>query len=119
MSNIYVTSGDDYLATRRLSVTVTGSDGATVDLTGAALTFDVRRRSIDEAALISKTVGDGIEIASPQTGDTKGVAYIELAAADTDDLKGRYRWELEGVDAIGHATLARGGFYVTGDQVHP
>ena len=119
MSNIYVTSGDDYLDTRRLTVTVLDSAGAAIDLTGAELTFAVKRRASDDTALIEKTVGAGIEIASPQSGDTKGKAYIEVAAADTDDLRGNYRWELEGEDAVGHATLASGGFYVTEDLVHP
>lgn len=119
MSNIYVVSGDDYLTTRRLTVTVLASDGTRVDLTTADLTFAVRRRLSDEANLIEKTVASGIEIASPQTGDTKGVAYVELEAADTDDLSGRYRWELQGEDGVGVATLAGGGFYVTPDLVHP
>lgn len=118
MSGLYVISGDDYLETRRLTVTVLGNDGLPADLSGAELTFGVRRRRSDTAYLIEKTVGAGIEIASPQTGDTKGVAYIEVEAVDTDDLRGNYRWELEGEDAVGKATLAGGGFYVAEDLVH-
>jgi hypothetical protein len=116
--NIYVTSGDDYLGTRRLTISATDG-GSAVDLTGVELTFRVQRRRSDHVALVEKTEADGIEIASPQTGDTKGVAYIELEAADTDDLEGNYRWELQGIDATGVITLGSGGFYVAGDIVHP
>lgn len=116
--NIYVVSGDDYKETRRLRIAATDADGA-VDLTGVELTFRVSRGRYDETAVFEKTVGDGIEIASPQTDETKGVAYIEVDASDTDDLEGKYRWELEGTDSVGVITLGAGGFYVTADLVTP
>lgn len=119
MASIYVTSGDAYLAARRLVVTVTDDDGATVDISTTALTFMVKRKRTDDdsAALITKVTPTEIEVATPQTGATKGKAYIELEEADTDDLDGKYLWELEADDAIGKVTLAAGGFYVTADLV--
>lgn len=131
MSNLYVVSGDAYLDERRLVVTVTepvlDADGneisrTPVDLSATDLTFMVKRRrsDADADALITKTTVSGIEIATPQTGATKGVAYIELDEADTDDLGhivGGYPWELEGEDSVGKVTLASGRFYVTADLV--
>lgn len=117
MSSLYVTSGDAYANERRLVVTVAETEES--DLTGVTLTFMVKdRRSDDDAdALIVKTTEDGIEIASPQTGDTAGVAYIEIAEADTAELAGRYYWELEATDSIGALTLARGSMYIGADLV--
>ncbi len=113
--NLYIVSGDDYLGARRLVVTVTDDEEAAVDLTGTDLAFMVKRRRTDDddAAVITKTPA----LASPQTGDTEGVAYIELAATDTDDLSGRYLWELQADDSVGVITLASGGFYVTTDLI--
>lgn len=119
MSNIYVESGDAYLEERRLVVTVTDA-GVGVDLTGVSLVFMVkdRRSDDDDEALIDKSTDDlEIEIASPQSGATLGVAYVGLDPADTADLAGRYYWELEGTDSIGATTLARGSFYVEADLV--
>ena len=115
MSNLTVVSGDAYTGVRRLVVTVTDTAGAAVDLTGATLTFMAKRRRSDDddAAVISKTP----ELASPQTGATKGVAYIALAEADTATLSGRYLWELSADDAVGVVTLASGNLYVTADLI--
>jgi hypothetical protein len=118
MSNLYVTSGDAYLLAgsddRRLRVTVT-KDGAAVDLTDTVSTFMVKRRrsDADDDALISVTA----TVADPQTGATKGVAYIPLTEADTADLDGRYLWELSAVDAVGTITLAAGNLYVGHDLI--
>jgi hypothetical protein len=122
VSNLYVISGDAYGESgsedRRLLIAVTNA-GVAVDLTGVTLTWLVkRRRSDDDAdALITKTTTDGIELASPQSGATKGKAYITLEEGDTDDLEGRFLWELEADDAVGKLTLASGRFYVTPDLV--
>lgn len=122
MSTLNIVSGDAYgidgANDRRLVVTV-ADDGARVDLTGVGLTFMVKRRrsDADADAVITKTVGSGITLASPQTGDTKGKAYITLLEADTADLDGRYRWELESDDAVGKLTLASGFFRVASDLI--
>lgn len=119
MSNLFVTSGDAYLNVRRLTVSVTDEDGVPIDLSATDLTFMVKRHRYDDDAdaLIDKTTSDGIEVATPQTGDTKGKAYIELDEVDTDALDGRYYWELEAIDAVGRVTLGSGKFYVNADLV--
>jgi hypothetical protein len=115
MSILRVTSGDAYTGVRRLVITVTDDAGATVDLTGTDLRFVVKRRRSDanDDALIDEVP----TLASPQSGATKGVAYIALAEADTADLAGRYYWELEADDSVGIITLASGRFYVTADLI--
>lgn len=117
-TGIHVTSGDAYGLSgsddRRLLIVVVDPAGAAVDLTGVDLTFLVRRRS---TTAFTKVTPTQILIANPQTGATKGKAYITLAEADTDDLDGRYRWELEADDAVGKITLAAGKFYVTADLI--
>lgn len=114
MSLLYLTSGDAYLEGRRLDITVTDASDATVDLTGMTLTFMVKHQG---DVLITKVTPSDIEIASPQTGTTKGVAYIALEEADTADLKGRYVWELEAVDSVGAVTLASGALYIKSDLI--
>ncbi len=116
MINIYIRSGDDYLDGRRLVVTAT-DNGAAIDLTGVDLTFEVKRTTRGDA-IITKTVGAGIEIAVPQVATTMGVAYIELEAADTEDLAGRFLWELQAQDAVGIVTLGSGSLYVKTDLIH-
>lgn len=113
--NIYLISGDDYLDDYRLVLAVADGDGDPIDLTDVALTFQVRRSRSAEP-IIEKTDLDDIEIAA-QADDTIGVAYLALASADTADLSGRYLWELEGVDAIGHVTLGDGVLYVRPDLI--
>lgn len=117
--HIHVTSGDAYVDDRRLTITVTDADDATVDLSATDLTFMVKRRrsDADADALITKVTPAEIEIASPQTGATKGVAYLSLEESDTADLNGRFLWELEGEDSAGKVTLADGGFYVKRDLI--
>ena len=120
MANLHVRSGDDYLNTRRLIITVTDREtGEAVDISSTDLTFMVKSSRLDDDvdALITKTEISGIEIAAPQTGATKGVAYLSLEAADTASLDGRYRWELEGEDAAGVITLADGVLFVLSDLI--
>lgn len=118
MTNLYITSGDDYADSRALTITVTDPAGAAVDLTATDLTFMVKasRTDADEDALITKTLLDGIELAT-QSGDTEGVAYLTLEAADTEALDGRYRWELQGEDSDGTITLAGGVLFVEPDLI--
>lgn len=121
MALLYVTSGDAYTGTRRLVITVTDPDGAVLDLSATTLVFMVKERSSDDDAdaLISKSSDDiaEIEIASPQSGGTKGKAYLSLEEDDTEDLAGRYVWELEAEDADGKLTLAKGAVYIASDLI--
>jgi hypothetical protein len=114
-----LTSGDDYVGGRRLRITVLDSDQQRVDITGADLTFMVKQNKgdADVDALITKVTPTEIEIVLPQTGDDKGIALLQLDAADTEDLSWRYYWELQAADAFGVITLARGTVYIKGDLV--
>lgn len=116
-SSIHVTSGDAYGASgsddRRLLIAVVDPAGVAVDLTGVDLTFVVKRGS---TTLISKVTPSQIALAT-QTGATTGKAYITLAEGDTEDMSGRYLWELEADDAVGKITLAAGNFYVNADLI--
>ncbi|RPH56137.1 MAG: hypothetical protein EHM89_15970 [Acidobacteria bacterium] len=114
---IYLQSGDAYTATRRLTMTVTDQTDTAVDLSGTDLIFRIESSTGD--VLITKTTDDAaeIEVAAPQSGATLGVCYVALDEADTDDMAGRYLWELEGTDAGGSMTLGYGAVYIKGDII--
>lgn len=114
---MYLQSGDAYTALRRLTMTVTDEDNATVDLSATDLIFRIEDSTGD--VLVTKTTDDPaeIEIANPQTGATKGVCYVTLDEIDTDALSGRYLWELEGTDAGGSITLGSGAVYIKSDII--
>lgn len=115
MSSLFVTSGDAYVGSRALQVTVVDPDGSATDLTGIDLTFLVKQ-GLDDAdadAVITKTVGTGITVAAPLTG----MATIDLSEADTADRAGMFPWELQGVDANGRVTLASGSLYISPDLI--
>ena len=114
---IYLTSGDSYTDTRRIAFTVTDENSTTVDLTATDLIFRIESATGDVLVTKTTTDVDEIEVASPQTGDTKGVCYVSLEEADTDGLSGRYLWELEGTDAGGSMTLGGGAVYIRGDII--
>ena len=61
-------------------VTLTDSAGAPLDLTGASVAFTVKN-------LIEKTIGDGIEVDTPLTGE----AVITLTPEDTEDASDHRR----------------------------
>lgn len=117
MPTLYLVSGDAYTGDRRITITVTES-GSTVDLTGVDLTFMVKKYKwqADGDAVIDKTTPAEIEIPD-QSGADRGKAYVALEEIDTEDLSGRYYWELEGDDSEGAVTLASGRLYVTPDLV--
>lgn len=121
MSALTIRRGDAYTTSRRLVVTVVDPAGATVDLTGTTIRFMVKRNrdAADAAAVISKSIGAGVTLASPQTGATKGVAYIAIDPADSAPLNAshRYVWELEATDSVGVITLAGGTFAVQADLI--
>ena len=114
---IYLQSGDSYSAARRLTMTITDQDDATVDISAVDLIFRIEDSTGD--VLVTKTSGDVAEIekANPQTGATKGVCYVTLDEIDTDTLSGRYLWELEGTDAGGTITLGYGAVYIRSDII--
>lgn len=88
--------GDD----RTLSVDLSETGGGAIDLTGAAVRFTgkVNTQDADDDALIVKTVGDGITIADPPTGEIA----IDIAASDTSSFAGK-------VDLVCDVQISVGG----------
>jgi hypothetical protein len=84
--------------TRTLAVTVTRrSTDAFVNLLTEVSAIELQVKAQDGDAdppLISKSVGSGIVIRDPQTGDDLGVCDITLDPADTASLSGVYRYDL-------------------------
>ena len=114
MTYLSIPRGDDGI----LDVVVTDRDtGDPIDLTGAELTFMVKRdrRDADADAILAKTVGSGITVAAPTTG----IAVVAIDAADTDAATpGACWWELQSVDVTSKVhTLASGRFVITADLV--
>lgn len=115
MSYLITTRGDDDV----FDVAVTDEDtGLPVDLSGADLTFMVKRypSDPDADALITKVTPTEVAITLPATG---GLAVVTLDAADTDDLApGNYSWELQVVDAANKVrTVAGGRFKIVADLI--
>jgi len=108
MSDLTVTRGDD----RTFTTTVTDESGSIVDLTGVtAAAWTLKRDMADDDPIIARTLGDGITIAAPVTGEVK----TALTAAQTGTLTGDYVWDLEIVAGGKTYTPDRGRLYVTGD----
>ena len=81
---------------RSITITITDDDGARVDLTGARLTFTVRKK-INTAVVLTKssTVSGEIDILTPQTdADKTGKAALTLEAADTSGLRGTFVYDI-------------------------
>lgn len=114
MSVITITRGDAYEGVRRLVITALDAEGEPYDLTGQTLRFGIFASRRATSAELLKTTADGIEIATPQTGATKGIAYVELTDAETADLPvgGFPMWELEAEDGSGPLTLNGGRLVV-------
>lgn len=79
-------SGDD----QTIRITVTDADGTAADLSGSTLTFVLANTSGE--TLVEKTSGGG---AITVTGSDNDVAEVQLDSADTADLEGRFKMELE------------------------
>jgi len=79
---------------KTLRITVTDSTLAAVDLTGAVLTFTVRKTAASNERLIHKTTAAPTE-GAVLTPPTDGVAEIYLVPADTAGLiSGDYQYDL-------------------------
>jgi hypothetical protein len=90
-------------------------NGAAVDITGITARFMVKR-SIDDAnadALASLTVGNGITLTAPLTGDLR----VTLPAATSALFPvTTLAWDLEITDGTGHvSTVAMGPLLVVAD----
>jgi hypothetical protein len=79
--------------TYRLTV-VADDSGDPVDLTGAAIEFQLKR-AVDDAdpPLLTKSIGAGITLLA-QTGATLGRADLELAPVDAQALTGMYVYDI-------------------------
>lgn len=114
MTVLVLRQGDAYSGVRRLVVTAVDSAGAALDLTGLTLDFAVFQSRRDSDAILEKSTAapGGITLATPQSGATKGVAYIAIDEADTEDLDtGDFMvYELQSTDSEGPVTLDAGRF---------
>ena len=96
--------------------TVTDSDGAPLDLTGADITFTARR-TINGPAFVVKTLDDGIDLGG--SGET-GVCTVTIAPEDTDTLTHteRFVWDIQVDDGLDVRTPLRGRWVVSMDVTH-
>lgn len=79
-----------------INFTVKDATGAAQDITGWSLEYTMRRRAMDPEALVTKTVGSGITLTSPATGQ----GTITMLPADTASLRGRvFRHALRRTDS--------------------
>ena len=90
------------------TITVRDGAGALVDLTGATITWIVKRTEDDAAGLITKAVGSGITLSNQTTH--KGEFTITLESEDTADLGGASYYHEARVTDIAHhpTTITRG-----------
>ena len=109
-------SGDD----RTLRYTCVDDDGISpLDFTLGALKFGMTPlKNFDGLpSSIAKSSGSGISL---QGAPTLGIVLVDLAPADSDDLKGDFVAELEYVDGTGRlSTLATGIGKIVADIKHP
>lgn len=99
---------------RSFRVTVKDDAGAAADLTGAAIEFQCRKHPHSADAVITKTVGDGIEIEDAPGG----VFRIDIAPADTDALgnwQQAYLFDVQVTKDDKPVTVARGTLTIEPD----
>lgn len=99
--NFEMFQGDD----KDLVITVTDSAGAAVDLTGAAIAWQMARTARSATPNVSKSVGSGIVI----TDAPGGICTISLDPTDTEGLTGDFYHELEVTDAQANITTVLSG----------
>ena len=109
MSNLSVTRGDD----RTFVTGVTDLAGNPADISGAlGANFTVKRSPADDTAVISKSLGTGVDIPVPASG----IIETTLTASDTVVLHGPYVFELELIDSANlRTTVDHGSLMVMHD----
>jgi hypothetical protein len=109
MSNsVTMFSGDS----RVLTITVTDSAGTAKNITGATINFSLFK-SVGGAAILSKTVGNGITITDP----TNGVFTVTFETHETEDRDGHFKYEIEVTDSSGNkCTIVQDKFHIKKDQ---
>lgn len=109
MTRLSMTRGD--LAS--FLVTFTDAEGDPLDLTGLDVAFTVKRStSLDDSAVITKTIGEGIELT-----ETEGQVRVTVQPDDTADLTWRsYVWDIQVDDGAGDVrTPLTGDFRIRHD----
>lgn len=102
---------------KRLPFTIYQSDGVTrQDITGWTLSYMVKRKKTDAAALLEKTTADDITL----TNAAQGEGYVQADEADTAPiLGGRLHWhEIKRTDP-GLQTVLMYGTLMRPQAVHP
>jgi hypothetical protein len=99
--------------TMTFDVALTDGAGAPLNLAGLSLTFTASHPYLT----ITKTIGDGITV----TNEAGGLASIELAPADTEDLEDRMNlvYDLQVSDGLGNAYTAFTGTLIVEIDVTP
>lgn len=94
MTNLLITNGDNEI----IDIAVHDVDGQAFNLTGCDLLFTAKTYTADsdDNAIVRKTVGDGIAIASPPS---LGLATVALSPSDTTSFPNigpryYYYWDL-------------------------
>ncbi len=84
--------------TKEVKVTITKADGSPFDLTGATITFTMKKDDTDPdaEAVIQKTA----VISTPASGE----ALLTLTATDTNQDTGEYFYDFQLVDSSGKVT---------------
>lgn len=96
----------------QLRITVKGSSGEAIDLSGGTARFLVSRRAGAAPAMDSD---DGQSVATVQSPGTNGVILVTIQDTDLAELAGTYAWEAWFADATGRdVQVARG--YMTARQ---
>ena len=101
VQNFQIHAGDS----RELVVTVSDSQGAAVDLSGAAIAWQLARSAGAAAPAVAKALGSGIVI----TDGPNGVFTVMLDPADSETLSGLYYHEAEVTDAAGQRSTVLSG----------
>jgi hypothetical protein len=106
-------SGDDH----ELTYTITDADGAAKSLTGAtSLKWSVFALTDLSTSVLAKTTSSGVSLVN--IDDTDDGVKVVLTQADTNDLAGTYKYELEVVDSASKkSTLAKGIATITQDLI--
>lgn len=75
---------------KKITFTVTDSDGVVINLTGATCTFAMKRNKTDAVAVVTKN-----DVNFDKTDGANGIVSVVLTASDTTRAVGEYIGELK------------------------
>jgi hypothetical protein len=107
MANLSSYRGDDYT----VDLTFTDSNGVAIDITNYKIYFTLKNKfsDTDALAVLQKTI-------TSHTAPLSGQSQITLTAAETDDLCGVYKYDMQYITGSGTVkTFAYGEFTFTED----